>query len=1011
MADFKEVTTMRYWCQKVLPLVYDDSLSYYDVLNKVTKKLNDLIENNAQLPEYISNLIKEYISSGSIGEVVNEILTSFMLNVKNPPNNLTPAIGDGSTDDTEAFQGCIDYANSIGGGCVYIPNGVYLVSPLILRDNVSLFGFDRYSSKLVLKGGATTAMFTGDVLNAGLTGLTIDGNMDIQVNNTNLIDITASELILQNLILTDGYTLVNVSVNKSLQISDVVFDYAVVKHMNLSGDGLVLGSNLYLHNISTLKGENLVTLNNSNSVLSNIVSNGEAPVAFIINGNNNNISGTVDNAVTPFQDNGSNNTIINNGKTIQEKITGNKYILTGGNNIDEVVGSKTIKSDTLILDTIKPLQYKTPTKINKFFNSVPFKDKETEYKVLTEGESDLEATIDNLQIGNSDLSHQLTDEIANRKNADIEIKGLLDTETSNRVTAENEIKDLLNTETENRKQNVTEIKDLLQEEKTERITSDVELTELIKGNTTNINSVTERVSYIESQVIDVSKHGCKGDNVTDNSTVLTNLISSYPNATFYFPVGNYIIANNVIFTEKTNVIVANGAMIKPSTGKTISFYGGFDAPLSQCFGTDGNIINIPIVYVEWWGGYGDMRETYPLVKTDSTIAFKKAIYCLINSNNVYRRGYTLVLQAGIYCVSDTLKVDLNDTKMINITGQGQETQVRAVGTNFTQEAVFWLCPEVNTTLQNYSIKNIKVQNGGSNASVGIKLGIETASYQLQGLHNNIIENVSCADFKTGFYLTNARLVSINNCSVWSVGVTDSVGVKFNGVNGGFAGDSTLQDMNIVVHQTTGKGVLITSSGTNSGCAGIRVNNCVCYQTDEAFSISTSSNGYVNDIWISECQVDNVHNKTLAIRTNGGKVNDIHIVGTYATAPRLPIYIVANNVGEINYVFIDRCYFNGAGERIMFLEKTQAVNFTNNICPNSLTPTGSLMVLNNTQATIICNNNCMEWALGTLDSYVTATGGDRLIITGNFFNGASGMDADVFLISSIAHHILDNNITY
>ena len=33
----------RYWCYKVLPLVYDDSLSYYEVLCKVVKYINDLI--------------------------------------------------------------------------------------------------------------------------------------------------------------------------------------------------------------------------------------------------------------------------------------------------------------------------------------------------------------------------------------------------------------------------------------------------------------------------------------------------------------------------------------------------------------------------------------------------------------------------------------------------------------------------------------------------------------------------------------------------------------------------------------------------------------------------------------------------------------------------------------------------------------------------------------------------------------------------------------------------------
>lgn len=37
------VEKFRFWCQKVLPLVYDDSLSYYEVLCKVVDKLNEVI--------------------------------------------------------------------------------------------------------------------------------------------------------------------------------------------------------------------------------------------------------------------------------------------------------------------------------------------------------------------------------------------------------------------------------------------------------------------------------------------------------------------------------------------------------------------------------------------------------------------------------------------------------------------------------------------------------------------------------------------------------------------------------------------------------------------------------------------------------------------------------------------------------------------------------------------------------------------------------------------------------
>lgn len=38
-----KVKPFRFWSQKVLPLVYDDSLSYYEVLCKLRDKINELI--------------------------------------------------------------------------------------------------------------------------------------------------------------------------------------------------------------------------------------------------------------------------------------------------------------------------------------------------------------------------------------------------------------------------------------------------------------------------------------------------------------------------------------------------------------------------------------------------------------------------------------------------------------------------------------------------------------------------------------------------------------------------------------------------------------------------------------------------------------------------------------------------------------------------------------------------------------------------------------------------------
>lgn len=47
---------LRYCCQKVLPLVYDDSLSYYEVLCKVTEKLNDVIATYGESGDAIKDL-------------------------------------------------------------------------------------------------------------------------------------------------------------------------------------------------------------------------------------------------------------------------------------------------------------------------------------------------------------------------------------------------------------------------------------------------------------------------------------------------------------------------------------------------------------------------------------------------------------------------------------------------------------------------------------------------------------------------------------------------------------------------------------------------------------------------------------------------------------------------------------------------------------------------------------------------------------------------------------------
>lgn len=64
-----ELKHFKFWCQKVLPLVYDDSLSYYEVLCKVVEYINKIIDDEngtlAQIKELRNELeiVKQWIAN------------------------------------------------------------------------------------------------------------------------------------------------------------------------------------------------------------------------------------------------------------------------------------------------------------------------------------------------------------------------------------------------------------------------------------------------------------------------------------------------------------------------------------------------------------------------------------------------------------------------------------------------------------------------------------------------------------------------------------------------------------------------------------------------------------------------------------------------------------------------------------------------------------------------------------------------------------------------------------
>lgn len=65
----------KFWCQKVLPLVYDESLSYYEVLCKVVEYINGIISDVDKIDAEIK-MLKDEISI--IQKWIDEFDTSYV---------------------------------------------------------------------------------------------------------------------------------------------------------------------------------------------------------------------------------------------------------------------------------------------------------------------------------------------------------------------------------------------------------------------------------------------------------------------------------------------------------------------------------------------------------------------------------------------------------------------------------------------------------------------------------------------------------------------------------------------------------------------------------------------------------------------------------------------------------------------------------------------------------------------------------------------------------------------
>lgn len=146
--NFTGVKSFRAWCQKVLPSVYDDSLSYYELLCKVLKVIEEIIKdldtlevNDTGLREAytkLENYVNNYFADLNVKDAVDNFMQGILddgtledlieqyYEKKTYYNVLNyDIVADGITDNIDAMNRLMKQVTEAGGGTIYFPAGKY----------------------------------------------------------------------------------------------------------------------------------------------------------------------------------------------------------------------------------------------------------------------------------------------------------------------------------------------------------------------------------------------------------------------------------------------------------------------------------------------------------------------------------------------------------------------------------------------------------------------------------------------------------------------------------------------------------------------------------------------------------------------------------------------------------------------------------------------------------------------------------------------------------------------
>lgn len=185
------------YVQRVLPQVYDDTMSYQELLYAVLQKLNEVIEQSndyfsQDIVDVVEQILKKWQEDGTLGMIISDALHA----------KTRSFIGTG---DFSNLQAAIDYAVA-NGKTLLVDNGTHvLTSGLVIDGPLKMIGNPRntvldFSTMTI--GPAVTIGNQNAINGLELDGFTLLGNVLIdclKLNGTGTITKAVTDSVLRNL--------------------------------------------------------------------------------------------------------------------------------------------------------------------------------------------------------------------------------------------------------------------------------------------------------------------------------------------------------------------------------------------------------------------------------------------------------------------------------------------------------------------------------------------------------------------------------------------------------------------------------------------------------------------------------------------------------------------------------------------------------------------------------------------------------------------------------------------